>query len=58
MAASYPTYAALIASESSDLLTFCDYLNWAYVSYVDLTDAETLESIRATVCTNFVSDYN
>ena len=58
MASSYPAYAALIASQESDLLTFCDYLNWAYVSYVDLTDAETLESIRTTECANFVSDYN
>lgn len=58
MASSYPTYAALIASQKSDLLTFCDYLNWAYVSYVDLTDAETLEIIRITECANFVSDYN
>jgi len=50
----YPTYASLIGSQESDLLTFCNYLDWAYVSYVDLNDAETLEEIRTNICASFV----
>ena len=50
----YPKYASLIRSQESDLLTFCDYLDWAYVSYVDLNDAESLEEIRTNICASFV----
>lgn len=50
----YPTYATLINQQESDLLTFCDYLDWAYVSYVDLNDAGNLEEIRTNVCASFV----
>ena len=50
----YPKYASLIKSQESDLLTFCDYLDWAYVSYVDLNDAESLEEIRTNICASFV----
>ncbi len=53
MAELYPTYASLIKSQDSDLLTFCDYLDWAYVSYVDLNDAESLEEIRTNICASF-----
>jgi uncharacterized UPF0160 family protein len=54
----YPTYATLINQQESDLLTFCDYLDWAYVSYVDLNDAGSLEEIRTNVCASFVQDLN
>jgi hypothetical protein len=54
----YPTYASLIKQQESDLLTFCDYLSWAYVSYVDLNDAESLEEIRTNICASFNEDLN
>jgi hypothetical protein len=49
----YPSYALLIKDQESDLLSFCDYLDWAYVSYVDLNDAESLEEIRTNICASY-----
>ena len=49
----YPTYSSLIKDQESDLLSFCDYLDWAYVSYVDLNDAESLEEIRTNICASY-----
>ena len=49
----YPSYALLIKDQQSDLLSFCDYLDWAYVSYVDLNDAESLEEIRTNICASY-----
>jgi hypothetical protein len=31
-------------------------LNWSYVSYVDLNDASTLESVRTDVCAGYFTD--
>lgn len=55
---SYRQYFELINAKQSNLVEFCDYLNWAYVSYVDLNDAETLESVRNNVCAPYFMELN
>jgi hypothetical protein len=36
----------------------CSYIDWAYMSYVDLDDAESFDWIRTNICPGFYQDLN
>ena len=36
----------------------CSYIDWSYMSYVDLDDAESFEWIRTNICSGFYEDLN
>lgn len=36
----------------------CSYIDWAYMSYVDLDEAESFEWIRTNICAGFNQDLN
>ena len=47
---------SILTNNTLDLT--CEYLNWAWYSYVDLTSADAFEWLRVNICSNYYTDLN